>query len=627
MFTSGLFTSNNLSTTNLSDTNSPKPDYTAIRDSSSDKRRGGWRCTSIPIVLFMLVVLSFLAACSSGEDADEGVDVPTLIPTEPLPTVTPEPTHTTAPEPTKEQNATAEEEVTLEEGGDADVVPPNVYFLQPSANAVVPLTSTVIMGFEGVAIAPAGDIVEGSGHMHILIDTDFVPAGEVIINDGQHRHFGDGSTITDLGLTSGSHTLRLQFADGAHRALEGDAYRDEIVVNVRDGAPEQAVGFAQPTNGATVPTTFDVFMYATGLIVEPAGEIREGAGHMHILVDTDFVPAGQVIINDEQHLHFGQGQLQTELTLDPGEHTLRLQMADGAHIALEGDQYRAEVQIMVEEEAPVQQVYIVEPSDGAEVPATFDVSMSAAGLFVDSSGAVIRENGGHMHILIDTDFYEAGVVIPNDEQNLHFGGGQLATTVTLEPGEHTLRLQMADGVHRALEGEQFRHEITVMVNGETDGADDEETTETSSSEDASTESNDADEDESKESSKESSEESSEGADQESGEENESVVVRLPQDLWVMIGCSACHNINENYDPDTLIQPGPHQGNIYERAGERVEGQTAREYVFNSIVNPNDYVVEGYVPNVMPQNYGDMMSEDEIWGLVDWMLDPNREGTP
>ena len=43
---------------------------------------------------------------------------------------------------------------------------------------------------------------------------------------------------------------------------------------------------------------------------------------MHILVDADFVPAGEVIAKDEQHLHYGDGSLETELTLTPGEHVL-----------------------------------------------------------------------------------------------------------------------------------------------------------------------------------------------------------------------------------------------------------------------------------------------------------------
>jgi hypothetical protein len=84
-------------------------------------------------------------------------------------------------------------------------------------------------------------------------------------------------------------------------------------------------------------------------MVEPAGHvIQEGAGHFHILVNEDFLPAGEVIPNDETHLHFGKAQLETELTLEPGDYILRLQMANGAHQALESDQYQDEIEITVE---------------------------------------------------------------------------------------------------------------------------------------------------------------------------------------------------------------------------------------------------------------------------------------
>jgi hypothetical protein len=112
---------------------------------------------------------------------------------------------------------------------------------------------------------------------------------------------------------------------------------------------EPGVRFVTPVNGATVAPTFTVEMAATGLTVEPAGEIHEGAGHMHILVDTDFTPPGEVILTDDQHLHFGKGQLTTTLTLDPGVHVLRLQFANGAHIALDGEEYQDEITVTVAE--------------------------------------------------------------------------------------------------------------------------------------------------------------------------------------------------------------------------------------------------------------------------------------
>ena len=233
----------------------------------------------------------------------------------------------------------------------AEPVAQRVFFRQPTNNAIIPPTSVVKMGAEGLIVQPSGEINPGAGHMHILVDTDFVPAGEVIINDEQHLHFGDGSIEAELMLPPGDHTLRLQFADGAHIALEGEQFQDEITVLVEENAASPSVRFVQPTDGETVSSPLEVVMAATGLVVEPSGEIHQGAGHFHILVDTDFVPAGEVIITDEQHLHFGGGQLTTSLDLAAGEHILRLQFADGAHIALEGDAYQDMIVITVTDSA------------------------------------------------------------------------------------------------------------------------------------------------------------------------------------------------------------------------------------------------------------------------------------
>ncbi|MEM7126351.1 MAG: c-type cytochrome [Chloroflexota bacterium] len=100
--------------------------------------------------------------------------------------------------------------------------------------------------------------------------------------------------------------------------------------------------------------------------------------------------------------------------------------------------------------------------------------------------------------------------------------------------------------------------------------------------------------------------------------------RTPQELWLLMGCSGCHNINEDQTANNVGPVGPHQNNLYERAAERVEGQSAEEYVYNSIVEPDAYVVEGYNGGVMPQTFADMMSEEEINALVAWALDPDRE---
>lgn len=101
------------------------------------------------------------------------------------------------------------------------------------------------------------------------------------------------------------------------------------------GGPSRSVSFAEPTDGATASSPVHVEMAATGLQIEPALEVREGAGHFHIMVDTPCVTPGQTIPSDDTHLHFGQAQTSTDLDLPPGEHTLCLQAGDGAHTALD----------------------------------------------------------------------------------------------------------------------------------------------------------------------------------------------------------------------------------------------------------------------------------------------------
>ena len=113
-------------------------------------------------------------------------------------------------------------------------------------------------------------------------------------------------------------------------------------------APSGQVTFVEPRNGATVSSPLIVKMAAENFIVEPAGEVKAGAGHLHIMVDTDCVAAGQVITKDDAHLHYGQGQLEAQLELAPGQHTLCLQAADGAHVALPGSGMTQKINITVE---------------------------------------------------------------------------------------------------------------------------------------------------------------------------------------------------------------------------------------------------------------------------------------
>lgn len=80
------------------------------------------------------------------------------------------------------------------------------------------------------------------------------------------------------------------------------------------------------------------------------------------------------------------------------------------------------------------------------------------------------------------------------------------------------------------------------------------------------------------------------------------------------GCITCHSL----EPDVVIV-GPSQAGLGTRAATRVAGQSAEEYIRNSILNPNDYVVEGFAEGVMYQNYAEELTEQEIDDIVAYTL--------
>ncbi|OIO71619.1 MAG: hypothetical protein AUJ56_03925 [Zetaproteobacteria bacterium CG1_02_49_23] len=86
-------------------------------------------------------------------------------------------------------------------------------------------------------------------------------------------------------------------------------------------------------DNTAIDQEFTVQMVVNGMNVQQAGELVEGTGHFHILIDDAAVEQGEPVKKDATHLHFGKGQSEATLKLTPGEHTLTLQFADGHHVS------------------------------------------------------------------------------------------------------------------------------------------------------------------------------------------------------------------------------------------------------------------------------------------------------
>jgi hypothetical protein len=106
-------------------------------------------------------------------------------------------------------------------------------------------------------------------------------------------------------------------------------------------------------------------------------------------------------------------------------------------------------------------VRIMEPADGTTVANPFRVAFDVSGMSVKPAGDM-SPGTGHHNLLIDTDPIPAGQLTPVDEQHVHFGKAQTATTLQLPPGEHRLNLQFENGAHQSY-GPELSHTITVTV--------------------------------------------------------------------------------------------------------------------------------------------------------------------
>ncbi len=88
-----------------------------------------------------------------------------------------------------------------------------------------------------------------------------------------------------------------------------------------------------PKDGARVHSPVTVRFGLKGAGVAPAGVKFDNTGHHHLLVDTDLstLKLDAPLPASEKILHFGKGQTETELKLEPGKHTLQLLFADYSH--------------------------------------------------------------------------------------------------------------------------------------------------------------------------------------------------------------------------------------------------------------------------------------------------------
>ena len=131
-------------------------------------------------------------------------------------------------------------------------------------------------------------------------------------------------------------------AAGAQMALASDVLKSPA-------PPEGASTYiVSPQDGAEVTSPVTVVFGLKGMGIAPAGIEKEGTGHHHLLVDQQELPPLNAVMGNPP-LHFGGGQNETELELEPGEHTLQLILGNHLHVPFDPMVLSEKITITVKE--------------------------------------------------------------------------------------------------------------------------------------------------------------------------------------------------------------------------------------------------------------------------------------
>ncbi len=81
-----------------------------------------------------------------------------------------------------------------------------------------------------------------------------------------------------------------------------------------------------------------------------------------------------------------------------------------------------------------------------------------------------------------------------------------------------------------------------------------------------------------------------------------------------ITCTTCHSL------DGTVGLGPSLQGIAERAGTRIAGMAAEEYIRQSIIDTNAYIVDGFPESLMPVNFSETLTPEELEAVIAYLLE-------
>lgn len=101
-------------------------------------------------------------------------------------------------------------------------------------------------------------------------------------------------------------------------------------------------------------------------------------------------------------------------------------------------------------------------------------------------------------------------------------------------------------------------------------------------------------------------------------------VSAGDEAYLAQGCSGCHGVPDA-DPANHFGVGPHLGDIANVAATRVSGTSAEQYIYESILDPNKFMVDECPlgpcidPSQMRLDFGDVISQQGMADLIAYYM--------
>lgn len=168
---------------------------------------------------------------------------------------------------------------------------------------------------------------------------------------------------------------------------------------------------------------------------------RAKSGHHHLLVNRDLpLNFKEALPFNDQYIHFGKGQMETVLTLEPGTYTLRMLLADQNH--LPHFVYSKPATITVTKKNPTDPKTLLVKGltmqlEGPVVKRPFRVQFHASALNVAHQSQRLPETG-HFRLTVSPASGTPAV--------MDFVEGQTEVWLSPPSGSYSLKLELLDNV-------------------------------------------------------------------------------------------------------------------------------------------------------------------------------------